>query len=139
MRLCLDTNVFIAVKNREADSQHCERILDAIDDKEIEGVISTIVITETLVGFYYNKEEKEAEHFLMQVLRSYRVLPVDVEVSVKAARIRALQGIKLPDAIIIATVIITSADYLITKDDTLKKKIGIKSLTPKEFASKYLK
>jgi predicted nucleic acid-binding protein len=139
MRISLDTNVFIAIKNKEDDSQYCERILDAIEDKEIEGVISTIVIAETLVGFYYNKEEKEAEHFLVQVLQSYYVLPVDVQVSEKAAKLRAQQGIKLPDAVIIATAMITNADYLITKDDTLKKKTGIKSLTPQEFASKYLK
>ncbi|WXG42356.1 MAG: PIN domain-containing protein [Candidatus Freyarchaeum deiterrae] len=139
MRVCLDTNVFIAIKNKENDSQHCERILDAIEDKEIEGVISTITIAETLVGFYWNKEEKEAEHFLVQILQNYHVLPVDIEVSEKAARLRAQQGIKLPDAVIMATTIITDADYLITKDDALKKKIGIKSLTPQEFASKYLK
>lgn len=139
MRDCLDTNVFFAVKNKEDDAQHCERILDAIDDKEIEGIVSTIVIAETLVGFYYNKEAKEAEHFLTQVLNSYQVLPVDVEMSEKAAMLRASQEVKLPDAVIIATAIITNADYLITKDDTLKKKTGIKSLTPQEFVSKYLK
>ncbi|MEM2086994.1 MAG: hypothetical protein QXF06_06260 [Archaeoglobaceae archaeon] len=36
LRVCLDTNVFIAVKNREEGYEYCERILDAIDDGLIE-------------------------------------------------------------------------------------------------------
>lgn len=58
MKVCIDTSVFIAVKNIEADAHQCEKILDAVDDKEIEGVVSSIVIAETLVGFYMNKEER---------------------------------------------------------------------------------
>ncbi|MEM1577022.1 MAG: PIN domain-containing protein [Archaeoglobaceae archaeon] len=64
LRVCLDTNVFIEVKNREEGYEYCERILDAIDDGLIEAFVSPIVISEVLVGFYRNKEEFEAKNFM---------------------------------------------------------------------------
>jgi predicted nucleic acid-binding protein len=139
MKVCLDTSVFIAVKNTEDDSLQCEKILDAIDNKEIEGVISSIVIAETLVGFYKNKEEKEAEDFLTHATKSCQISPVDLRVADKAARLRAEQKIKLPDAIIIATAEIVSAECFVTKDDTLRKRSEIQSLSPAGFVRKYLR
>jgi predicted nucleic acid-binding protein len=138
MKVCLDTSVFIAVKNTEDDSEQCEKILDAIDDKEIQGVVSPIVIAETLVGFYENKEEKEAEDFLTHATQSCQVLPVDLRIADKAARLRAEQKLKFPDAIIIATADIASAECFVTKDDTLRKRSEIRSLSPAEFVRTYL-
>ena len=36
MKVCLDTNVFIAIKNKEEDFGFCTKILDAIEEKHIE-------------------------------------------------------------------------------------------------------
>jgi predicted nucleic acid-binding protein len=138
MKVCLDTSVFVAVKNTEDDSQQCEKILDAIDNKEIEGAVSSIVIAETLVGFYKNNEEKDAEDFLTHATQSCQISPVDLQVADKAARLRAEQKIKLPDAIIIATAEIVGADCFVTKDDTLRKRSEIQSLSPTEFVRRYL-
>lgn len=139
MKVLLDTNVFIAVKNMEADHQHCEKILDAVDDKKIEAVLSTIIVAEVLTGFYQNKEVGEAEHFMTQAKQSYQIFPVDLEVAERAARLRSDKNMKLPDAIIIATAEIANAERLISKDNTLKKKTGIDLLTPEEFATRHLR
>ncbi|HID43249.1 MAG TPA: type II toxin-antitoxin system VapC family toxin [Archaeoglobaceae archaeon] len=127
--------MFISVKNREEDCNYCEKILDSIDDRKLEGIISTIVVAEVLVGFYQNKEVQEGEKFMMHVLQKYKVIPVGIEISNKAAKLRSESNIKLPDAIVAVTAF--DADFLITKDDDIKRKIK-SAIMPKEFVVKHL-
>ena len=137
MRVCLDTNVFIAVMNREEDCEYCEAIMDAIDDGRIEGIVQTLVITEVLVGYYKNKEYKLADRFLACIARSYGIIPLDIKISKLSAKLRAEYGVKLPDAIVVATAI-NFADRLITKDETLLHKFPNKVNTPKDFVERFL-
>ena len=111
MKVCLDTNIFISVKNKETDSSYCELILDAIDENQIQAAISTIVLAEVLVGFYQNKEIHEAEQFLNHAISKYQIIPVNVEISNKAALLRGTQQIKLPDALISATATYITVSY----------------------------
>ena len=138
MKICLDTNVFITVKNKERDSEFCEKILDSIENKQIEGSVSTIVLAEVLVGFYLNNEKKEADRFLSSAILNYDVIPVNINITQKAAQIRARHGIKLPDAIITASTILSNSKYFITYNKTLIKKLEIQILTPKQFVEEYL-
>lgn len=138
MIACLDTNVFISVKNKEIDAPYCERILDAIDDNKIQGVISTIVLAEVLVGFYQNNEIQEAERFLNHAILKYEIIPVNVEISKNAALIRGTMQIKLPDALISATATFAKANFLITNDIPLTKKIKYQIITPQQFMKTYL-
>jgi len=135
MKICLDTNVFLSVKNREEDAQHCENILDLIDEGKVKGVISTIVVAEVCAGFYGN-EESEAEEFVEHIAALYEIVPIDLEIAVESARLRRKYGLKLPDAMIIITS--KKADVFITKDKELKKIKDLKILTPKEFVG-YMK
>lgn len=134
LRVCLDTNVFIAVKNREEGYEYCERILDAIDDGLIEAFVSPIVISEVLVGYYRNKEEIEAKKFLEHLLQRYKVRNVDIEVAKISAKLRET-GLKLPDAIITATAMLVGA-ILVSKDYEIKIP-QLEVLDPKEFVEKY--
>ncbi|MHA1144363.1 MAG: type II toxin-antitoxin system VapC family toxin [Candidatus Helarchaeota archaeon] len=138
MKISLDTNIFIAIKNREKGFQYCERILDAIDDGSIECVESTIILAEVLVGFYKNKEKREAEKFMNHFMQVYQVIPVVADISREAARIRSENNIKLPDAIIIATVKSADALYLITNDNRVYNLEEIQVMTPREFVEKHL-
>lgn len=133
-RVCIDTNVFIAVKNREKGYEFCERILDDIDDGKLEGVVSTIVIAETLVGFYKKNEKLEAKKFLNHLLHRYDVRPVDINIAELASRIR-MKGLKMPDAIVVATAKTTDS-ILITKDYKIKYD-GVKILSPEKFLERY--
>jgi len=101
----------------------------------LEGIISTIVVAEVLVGFYQNKEVQEGEKFMMHVLQKYKVIPVGIEISNKAAKLRSESNIKLSDAIVAVTAF--DADFLITKDDDIKRKIK-SAIMPKEFVVKHL-
>ena len=138
MKVCLDTNIFISVKNEEDNSPFCEKILDAIDDNRLEAVISTIVIAEVLVGFYQNKEDQEAEKFLSQAMSKYEIIPVNIEIAKKAAEIRGKLKIKLPDALISATTIFSKSEILITNDIPLVKKMEYQILSPTIFVEKFL-
>ncbi len=114
MIFSLGTHVFISVKNREPDHKYCEQILDAIDEGRIEAVISTVVAAEVLVGFYMNDEQIEAKIFITHLLMWYDVRPVTLEIASLAAKLRG-RNLRLPDAIVVATTIL-SKSTLITLD-----------------------
>jgi len=138
MKVCLDTNVFIAVKNKEEDFEFCIKILDAIEEKYIEGSISTIVLAEVLVGFYMKNEKIEATRFLNSAMLNFDIIPVNIDITQKAAQIRVQYGIKLPDAIITASTINSNSDYFITFNRTMLKKLEIQVLSPMDFVKNHL-
>lgn len=138
LKVSIDTNVFIAVKNKEPEFEFCQRILDEIELKKVEGIISTIVLAEVLAGFFQNDEKIEAERFSNKALLNFDLISVNQDIAFEAASIRGNYNIKLPDAIIYATTIMSKADFLITNDKRLLKKIKLEQSTPKEFVEQYL-
>ncbi|MHA1473500.1 MAG: type II toxin-antitoxin system VapC family toxin [Promethearchaeota archaeon] len=138
MKVSLDTNVFIAIKNKEENYRYCENILDAIEENKFTCIISTIVLSEVLVGFYQNNELEEADRFLGKIILNYTVIPVDTRISQKAAQIRAQYQIKLPDAIIAASTILSNSEAFITYDKPLLKKLKIQVISPVKFVEKYM-
>ncbi len=130
IKIDLDTNIFIAVKNQEAEHEFCERILDAIDMGRIEAIVSTIVVAEVIVGFYSNNEELDADRFSDHSLLKYNIQPVTLEIADLGAKIRAT-GLRLPDALIVATAIQTQSS-LITMDDSVRYP-HLEIVTPERF------
>ena len=49
------------------------------------------------------------------------IIPLDISIAQKAAELRARYDLKIPDAIQLATGIITDCDVLLTNDQSLKK------------------
>ncbi|MBD3255794.1 MAG: PIN domain-containing protein [Candidatus Lokiarchaeota archaeon] len=138
MKVSLDTNVFLAVKNKEPEYEYSKKIIDSIEDKQLEGVMSTIVLAEVLVGFFQNKESDKANRFANKALLNYEMIDVTLETAQKAAKIRAETNIKLPDAIISASSIVAEVDYLISQDQKILKKINVKKISPKDFVEKIM-
>ena len=138
LRISLDTNIFLAIKNKEDSSPFCEKILNAIEEKKFIGVLSTVVISEVLVGFYQNNETWEADEFSHNVTAYYKIIPVSLEVSQKGAKIRAKYNIKLPDALIVASLELSETKILITSDKGLNKYTEIMIMTPEKFVEKYI-
>ena len=138
MKVNLDTNVFLSVKNKEDDHEYCEKIINSIEDKHIDGVLSTIVLIEILVGFYQNSENDEAERFSNSAVLNFDLIPVKFEIAQKAAQIRAQHNIRLLDAIISASTIISKTEFFITNNKMLPKKLNIKIITPKDFVKNHL-
>ncbi len=124
VRVSIDTNIFVSVKNRE--EPYCgpsRAVLDMADEGTLEGVVSTVVVAEICSGYHTAGELKEKDEFLTHILTSpnYVVAEVSVDVADEAGRIRAETGLKLPDALIVASGLKMKADYLITYDESLRE------------------
>ena len=119
IRISLDTNVILNVINKEEPFFDSSRqLLDKISDGELEGVISTVVLSEFLTGFYMNNDIKSSKIFKESLIesRTFIIMPVDTQIADLAAKIRSKDKIKLPDAIILATAILSKSTYLVSSD-----------------------
>ena len=80
-------------------------------------VVSTVTLVEVLTGPLRAGDESSAEDY-REVLTSpkWRVVDLNAEIAHRAARVRARTGLRLPDAVQVATAIHTSSLGLITHD-----------------------
>ena len=126
----LDTNIFISEKNREEPYYpHSKVLLEHIDDGLLIGLISTVTVAEMCVGYYLFGDVREKNRFITHIRSSdnYKVIDVDLNIAEKAGRIKTEVGIRLPDAILVASAIEKDAYAIVTHDIELRK------------ASKYIK
>jgi len=140
LKAVLDTNIFLNVINREEPFFSDSRaILDLVDDGRLFGIVSTISVAELSVGYYATGDEVGLRRFLLHLLSSenYQLVDVDSRVAELAGKIRNETGLRLPDALIIASGLKAEADCVITSDEELKKaEKTLKSVTPSEFLGK---
>ncbi|MHA1745565.1 MAG: type II toxin-antitoxin system VapC family toxin [Promethearchaeota archaeon] len=137
MKIALDTNVFIALMNKEANAHYCELIFNAIDKKMLQAVISTIVVAEVTVGFYQTNNMDGKQKFHNKISVDYEILPVTLDIAEKGAELRAKMAIKLPDALIYASAEFGNVDVLISNDHPFRKKSKLKINSPQEFVENY--
>ena len=146
MKIGLDTNIFLAIRNREPNYLICKKIIDAIQiEKEtttnqmkMNGFLSTIVVAEILVGFYKKRDLVQLNEFLTVINKYYTIIPVSLEISNESAQLRAETEIKLPDALIAISYQQAKVDIFISNDFKLKKKLGFDVLKPEQFVDQYL-
>ncbi|HYB04303.1 MAG TPA: PIN domain-containing protein [Nitrososphaerales archaeon] len=132
----LDANIFISVINKETDYADSKKILDWIDDGTIIGVVSTIVIAELRSGYDASGDTQGKDQFLAHILGSsnYQIADVTVQVALDAGNLRASKGLKLPDALIIASTLRHRGEFLISNDLTMgKMKLALQTLSAKAF------
>ncbi|MCJ7650686.1 MAG: PIN domain-containing protein [Candidatus Lokiarchaeota archaeon] len=145
MKITIDTNVFLNVKNKDKPFYPFSKsIISAIDDQETKfyGIISIIVITELSVGYYINNEILEKNEFLSGLYsnKKYKIIEYTLKIADKAAEIRSKIKLKLPDCIILASALIQNSEILITNDsgfDKAKELVNI--YTSEEFFKEFLK
>jgi len=136
LNVAIDTNVFIDVKNKEPSYSFSKKVLDWIDEGRVKGIVSTVVIAEMCAGYYETKELREKDEFLTHLLSSpnYEVVEVSAGVADEAGRVRAATGLRLPDAMIVASGLKRRGKHLVSNDVSLRKANEfINVLTPKEF------
>ncbi len=91
-KICIDTNVFLNVINREDPFySYPRKILSAIDDGKIEGAVPTLVIAEILTGYFANKRDTESEEFLSvsSTNENLKIVPQSTEIALISSRIKA--------------------------------------------------
>ena len=77
--------------------------------------VTTVTIAEVLTGPFKARKDDLAWQY-RRVLESWRVIPLNVDIAESAARFRAETGLRLPDAIQLASAIAINAFALVTHD-----------------------
>jgi len=107
-RTYLDTNVFIyALEGFAPFVEHLSILFAAIEQGEVSCVTSQLTPAELLVRLFRDGDsaKETACRQAIQNRRGLAVIPVSLEVLIEAARRRAAENLRIPDAIHLATAI----------------------------------
>lgn len=117
--LVIDTSVVLAyLTGTEPSSPLATRLFDAfIATGRNPAALSTVTVEEILVRPFRRGSAAvaTAEGFLRH-FAEIRLVDVSYDIAREAARIRSVTGLRTPDALIIASAVVTAADILLTND-----------------------
>ena len=107
-------------------------IFDGAESGAATVVISTETLAEVLAGPLRAENELLTGQYREALTRSpgWQVMPLDIDVAVEAARIRAAYRLRLPGAIQVATAIRAGAAALVTHDRALRRVRGLRVVGP---------
>jgi predicted nucleic acid-binding protein len=107
-------------------------VFEAAESDDATVVISTVTLAEVLAGPLRAANELLTARYREALTRSpgWQVMPVDVDLAVEAARVRAAYRLRLPDAIQVATTIRAGASALVTHDRALRRVRGLRVVGP---------
>ncbi len=94
---------------------------------ELQLAVTTITIAEVLAGPLKAGEEALAMRY-RAVLETWRVVDLNSDIAESAARLRGQYGLKLPDAIQLASALAINADALVTHDRDFADVRGLRVL-----------
>jgi predicted nucleic acid-binding protein len=124
----LDTMIFIyAFEEHPAYLPLLKTFFSVLEKGEIEAVTSTISITECLVQPYRKKDIALAARYMV-LFRNFphlSVIPVTDDIAERAAFFRAHYNLKTPDAIQVATALISGSRAFLTNDENFASVEGI--------------
>lgn len=124
-RIYLDTAPIIySVEEKESYWPVLQPLWDSVKNGEIEVVTSELSILETLVVPIRNEDaDLVAGYETLLADSQVELIPITARVLRLAARLRAEQNFKTPDAIHAATALLSNCDHLVSND------IGFRRLT----------
>jgi predicted nucleic acid-binding protein len=124
----LDTMIFIyAFEEHPAYLPLLKYFFSVLEKGEIEAVTSTITITECLAHPNRKKDFALAAHYMV-FFRNFShlsIIPITDDVAERAAFLRAHYHLKTPDAIQVATALISGSRAFLTNDENLASVEGI--------------
>lgn len=93
-------------------------LFEEIEAGRLRGVVSVVTLAQLLAGPLQNGDEILADRYYQSLSSSshWRVQEMDAALAFTAARIRIRYGLKLPDAIQVATAIHTNSAALVVHD-----------------------
>jgi uncharacterized protein len=123
-RIALDTSVFIY--QLEANARYLARtdqIFAWIERLGGKAVTSTITMTELLVQPYRVADQQQADEFyvLLSTYPNLEWIAPNLEIADRAAKLRALHGLRTPDALHAATAVHAGATGLVTNDPVFER------------------
>ena len=96
-------------------------------DGELSLAVTTVTLAEVLAGPLKAGEEALAKRY-RAVLESWRVVELSCDIAASAARLRGQYGLKLPDAIQLASALAINAEALVTHDRDFAHVRGLRVL-----------
>jgi predicted nucleic acid-binding protein len=107
-------------------------VFETVESGGATAVISTVTLAEVLAGPLRSANELLTAQYREALTRSpgWQVMPLDVDLAVEAARVRAAYRLRLPDAIQVATAIRAGAAALVTHDRALRRVRGLRVVGP---------
>lgn len=118
----LDANVVVyAVEGYPAFRERICALLDAMDRRALCAVTSELTLAEVLVKPMIDKNAsiERAYRTFLEASDALRLVPVSQAILIEAAKVRAETGLKLPDAIHLATATGAGCTSLLTNDKAL--------------------
>ena len=100
-------------------------LFEASRAQQLHVALSAVTLAEVLVGPFKAGQDALARRY-ERALRAFEVVPVTAEIAVQAARLRSRYGLKLPDAIQLATALDVGASALVTHDRDFGKVRGLR-------------
>ena len=123
----LDSNIFIyAVQKSDRWAKPAEALLKAIDEQKVRAVASEPVLAEVLSKPFALGNTRHIEQYqrLLSTGSGLSMVNVSREVLVLAGQLRGEMGLKLFDAIHLATARSAKCDYFLTQDERLGRALS---------------
>lgn len=130
-RIALDTSVFIYQLERNPRySELTDEIFRWLERPGHSAVTSTVKMTELLVHPYRESSQQLADLYyaLLTTYPNLEWVAPDLEVADMAARIRATQRLRTPDALQAATALHARATALVANDPAFKRVTGLETV-----------
>ena len=128
-RVYFDTNVFIYIFEGSPEYQNIVKpIIELAELDEIAIYTNEITLGELLVSPFKNRQNSIADTYI-QALNNpdfVTLTPTSQHIHVEAARVRAVNGMKYPDAVHIASAIDSDCDVFLTNDRKIRAVSGLK-------------
>lgn len=118
-RVALDANAFIYLFEAPGPlARATASILDAAELGRLTVVVSTLVLAEIAVRPVRAGDETLVERYADEIreLRGVQVVPLTADIAVDVGIIRGRHGVRLPDAIHLATALHAGASAIVTND-----------------------
>jgi len=127
--LLLDSAPLIfLLEGRAGFAERYQPLLDAQAAGKVRFAVSAVTVIEVLAGPLQKRQEALAARY-QRLMESWLVVALDADVAASAARIRATEGLRLPDAVQVASAIAVQAHALVTHDRDFTRIRAIRVLT----------
>ncbi|MBI3979908.1 MAG: type II toxin-antitoxin system VapC family toxin [Chloroflexi bacterium] len=127
-RVLLDTSTLIAFHNPlEQVHPLAKYLLWRIerDDDPLQGYYSVVSATELLVRPIRSGVDRFTfVHTFLTTFPHLTVLPMDLAVTVQAATVRAATGVRVPDAVAIASGLLAGCEAIVSNDEQWKVRLA---------------
>lgn len=124
--VALDTNCFIYFLQGDDypdQHEHARRLFTFIEQGKLRGLASIIALAEVLIGPQKRgmKDLADTLYVTLKTFPNLSFFPVDEPTALLAADLRAEWGLKMPDALQLATAMVHRANVFVTNDERLAK------------------